>query len=482
MSNATRQPSWSSTIPLWLDGKEVTTTNTYDVVSPRTGQVLYKSSSASIEDAEKAIQSAHKAAESWSATKPGFRQDILLRAAAILEQRKDELFKLVDEETGAVEAIFKSDFNISVEACKSTGGLASSLRGHVPAVSDEGSSAMIIREPYGTVLAIAPWNVPYILGFRACLGPLVMGNTVILKGSESSPGAYWAIASILHEAGLPAGCLNTITHRPQDAATITTHLIESPIIKKISFTGSTRTGAIIASHAAKFIKPTVMELGGKASTIVCDDADINSAALGCALGAFLHSGQICMSTERILVQTPVLAKFRDAFKAIAQIIFGGPDGLVLVNELSVKKNKQLVEDAISKGAKIGFGKLDEIKDKPTFMFPLIIEDVNKDMDIYETESFGPTVSLFHFDSDEEAIKIANDTIYGLTAAVFTKDLRRGMRIAKKIQAGAVHINSMSIHDESALPHGGFKSSGYGRFNGIEGLEEWVQTKCITWKD
>lgn len=482
MSAAARQPSWTSTIPLWLDGKEVTTTNSYDVVSPKTGQVLYKSASASIEDAERALQSAHKAFESWSTTKPDFRRDILLRAAAILEQRKDELFKLVNEETGAADSMFKFDYNRSIDTCKSTAGLIASIRGHIPTVSEAGRSAMIIREPFGTVLSIAPWNAPYILGFRACLGPLAMGNTVILKGSESSPGPYWAISSVLHEAGLPAGCLNTIIHRPQDAAAVTTHIIESPIIKKISFTGSTRTGAIIASQAAKLIKPTVMELGGKAPTIVCDDADINNAARGCALGAFLHSGQICMSTERILVQRPILDKFRKALKAATDNIYGGADGLVLVNELPVKRNKQLVEDAVSKGAKISYGRLGENKDKPAFMSPIIIEEVKDGMDIYQTESFGPTVSLFEFDSEEEAIKIANDTMYGLAAAVYTEDLRRGMRIARKIQAGAVHINSMSVHDESALPHGGFKSSGYGRFNSIEGLEEWVQTKCITWTD
>ena len=157
---------------------------------------------------------------------------------------------------------------------------------------DEGKSAMIFREPYGVILSITPWNAPYILGLRACLAPLAMGNTVILKISEMSPGPYWAIASILHEAELPKGCLNTIIHRPQDAAVGTSAIVLSPAVKKITFTGSTNNGAIIASQAAKLLKPTLMELEGKAPTIMCEDADLEQAAHGCALGALLHSGQI----------------------------------------------------------------------------------------------------------------------------------------------------------------------------------------------
>lgn len=398
-------------------------------------------------------------------------------------KRKEELYKLTYEETGAVRPMFDFEFNLSVEGCRTIAGLLpAAVRGVVPTPSEKGKSAMVLREPYGVVLSIAPWNAPYVLGFRACLGPLAMGNTVILKGSEASPGAYWAIASILHEAGLPKGCLNTIIHRPEDAAAVTSAIISSPHVRKITFTGSTATGSIIASQAARLLKPTLMELGGKAPTIVCEDADIPQAALGCALGSFLHSGQICMSTERIIVHANVAQAFKQALGPTLDQVFGETTSLTLVSDAPVRKNKKLLQDALGKGASVIHGDASHDADLAAAMRPVVIENVTQDMDIYHNESFGPTVSLHTVNSDEEAIELANDTDYGLSAAIYTEDLRRGLRLAKKIKSGAVHINGMSVHDETALPHGGFKKSGYGRFNGLEGLEEWVQTKTITWKD
>lgn len=475
--------SFEKTIPLWLDGQEVVTESIFDVVSPNTGETLYKCSSASVSDAERAIKSASDAQEAWAATKPTARRDIFLRAAEILLKRKDELYKITHEETGAVESMFDFEFMLGVEGCKSIAGLLPiATKGAVPTTLTEGKSAMVLREPYGVVLGVAPWNAPYGLGFRACLGPLAMGNTVILKGAEASPKAYWAIASVLHEAGLPKGCLNTIIHRPQDAAAVTSAIIAAPAIRKINFTGSTITGSIIASQAAKLLKPTLMELGGKAPTIVCEDADLQQAALGCALGAFLHGGQICMSTERIIVHEGVADAFKEALKPTMDQVFGATTSLTLIGEAPVRKNKNLLQDAIGKGAVVVHGDASHNADMKTAMRPVVIEKVSDDMDIYHNESFGPTVSLYTVSSDEAAVALANDTDYGLSAAVYTEDLRRGLRLAKKLKSGAVHINNMSVHDESALPHGGFKSSGYGRFNGLEGLDEWVQTKTITWKD
>lgn len=229
-----------------------------------------------------------------------------------------------------------------------------------------------------------------------------------------------------------------------------------------------------------------MELGGKAPSIVCEDANIQTAALQTALGAFLHAGQICMATERILVNAKIVDEFRSALKATMDQVFSeGPQGMgvpQLVTSAPVEKNKKLLADALSKGAKTIYGDASHNEESKTKMRPVIIENIEPGMDIYHTESFGPTVSLYVVNSDEEAIEIANDTDYGLSSAVFTEDLRRGLRIAKQIETGAVHINSMSIHDETSLPHGGAKKSGFGRFNGLPGLDEWVRCKVITWKD
>jgi acyl-CoA reductase-like NAD-dependent aldehyde dehydrogenase len=405
-----------------------------------------------------------------------------LRAAEILIRDQKVLGEIALQEPGEVSAMFDFEHNLAVQVCKSTAGLISAIRGSVPTISDPKRSAMVVREPYGVVLAVAPWNAPFVLGFRSFIGPLAMGNTVIMKGSESCPGIYYKIVSIMREAGLPDGCLNTINHRPQDAAEITSAIISSPQVRKINFTGSSLVGSIIASQAAKYLKPVLLELGGKAPTIICEDADLQEAAVGATLGSFLNSGQICMSTERLIIHAAVADRFKEMLKQTIEQIFGNTEGLTLINPNTVTKNRKLLQDAISKGAKALHGDPNHTAAINTAMRPVVIEGVNEGMDIHHNESFGPTVSLYIVQDDDEAVKLANDTDYGLTASIYTEDLRRGLRIARKLQSGAIHINGMSVHDESALPHGGFKSSGYGRFNSIEGLEEWVQTKTITWKN
>jgi acyl-CoA reductase-like NAD-dependent aldehyde dehydrogenase len=251
------------------------------------------------------------------------------------------------------------------------------------------------------------------------------------------------MGSVLIEAGLPAGALNVLFHRPQDAAQITTALIEHPAIKKINFTGSTAVGRIIASQAGKNLKPVLMELGGKASAIVLDDADLKNAATQCALGAFLNSGQICMSSERILVHKDIKAQFIEAFKGAVEGIFGGDKPApVVVASAGIDRNKQLIADAVKAGANVIHGdhEKDELhpetnKVSNTRMKPVIVDGVNKEMDLFYTESFGPSVSVIEISTDEEAIQIANDTDYGLSSAVFTESLGRGLRIAKQIESG-----------------------------------------------
>lgn len=326
-------------------------------------------------------------------------------------------------------------------------------------------------------------NAPYILGTRSVLFPIAAGNTVVFKASELSPRTLWAIADIFREAGFPDGVLNVIFHERATAAAVTTALIEHPQVKKINFTGSTPVGRIIGKIAGENLKPVILELGGKAPAIVWEDADLDLAALQCTLGSFMNSGQVCMATERILVHKNVKDEFEKKLSAtIEQIFSSGSDAPILIASAPVEKNKALIKDAISKGASLVHGNVDAEETSKTRMRPIVIKDVTTEMDIYQTESFGPTVSLISIETEEEAIKIANDTEYGLSSAVFTSDLQRGLRIAREIESGAVHINNMSIHDESGLPHGGAKSSGYGRFGASAGLEEWTRTKNITFKN
>ncbi|KAL2787810.1 aldehyde dehydrogenase family-domain-containing protein [Aspergillus keveii] len=325
-------------------------------------------------------------------------------------------------------------------------------------------------------------NAPWPLGCRAVSYALAAGNTVVLKGSELSPRCYWAIGDIFRQAGLPDGCLNLVIHRPQDAAEITNVLIAHPSIKKINFTGSTAVGAIISSLAGKHLKPVITELGGKASAIILKDADVEKAAEACTLGSFLHAGQVCMSTERIIVHSSLAESFIKAFKKFTEAIFptsGQPP--VFVSQLGARKTKTLVSAALESGASVVFGDMTETSSSTTTMRPVALRDVPKNADLYYTESFGPTVTIFTFESEEEALAIANDTEYGLAGAVFTEDLTAGLRVARQYETGNIHINAMSIHDDVNVPHGGVKKSGFGRLSGTPGIEEYLTTRVVTWQ-
>ncbi|PSN64944.1 aldehyde dehydrogenase [Corynespora cassiicola Philippines] len=481
----------SYTVPLIINGKDVVAKNTFSVNSPSSHKEIWKASAASLEDVDAAVSAAKAAFPVWSKTKPAARRDVFLKAADIFLSRAEEYGKYMQEETGA-EAGFAGGFNVplAAEMMKDVAGRCSTISGVIPSCAQDGTSALVVKEPYGVVLGIAPWNAPYILGTRSVLYALAGGNTTILKGSELSPRCFYAIGKALNDAGLPAGALNVLYHRPEDAPQITTALIEAPAVKKINFTGSTAVGKILSATAGRALKPVLMELGGKASAIVLEDADLKKAGLQCALGAFLHSGQICMATERILVHKDIKDQFIEAFKGAAEGVFGGgKPAPVLVQSANVEKNKRLVTEAVKSGAKVIHGDHEAAESHPetkevskTRLRPIIIDGVKKDMEIYHAESFGPTVSLIEISSEEEAIEIANDTEYGLTGAVFTENLARGIRVAKQIESGAVHINAMTVHDETNLPHGGAKMSGWGRFNGNWGIDEFLRLKTITYQE
>ncbi|KAH8820770.1 Aldehyde/histidinol dehydrogenase [Xylogone sp. PMI_703] len=482
-ANTTSATKASSQVPLIIDGKQVTTDASFDVHNPSTGKVLWRSSTASPHDAVAAVESAQSAFPGWSKTKPAYRRDLFLRAANIFEQRGEELARFMKEETGAEDRFI--DFNLvsCVEMLRDLAGRISSIAGSVPTLSQDGSSGIIYMEPYGVVLGIAPWNSPFPLGVRAFAFALAAGNTVVLKGSEFSPQTYFEIVNVFKEAGLPDGCLNLILHDPKSAAEVTTALVAHPLIKKINFTGSTRVGRIIASLAGEHLKPVLMELGGKASVIIMADANLEKAALQCTLGAFMHGGQICMSTERIVVHRDVAEAFVTEFKKTVNQIYG-PSGPapILVSSIGASKTKKLISDAVRKGATVILGDIEAKESLDTYMRPTILSGIKKDMDLYYEESFGPTVSVFVVDSEDEALELANDTEYGLVGAVFTENLATGLRIAQKYETGAVHINSMTVHDEPVLPHGGVKQSGFGRFNAMAGLQEFLRSKTVTWKD
>jgi benzaldehyde dehydrogenase (NAD) len=359
--------------------------------------------------------------------------------------------------------------------------MTTQIAGEVIPSDVPGNVAMAIRQSIGVCAAIAPWNAPVILGVRAIAMPLACGNTVVFKASEACPAVHRLIGTALHDAGIPDGVLNIITNAPEDAAEIVGTLIDHPAVRHINFTGSTRVGRVIAERAARHLKPVLLELGGKAPLIVLDDADLDAAVDAAIFGAFTNQGQICMSTERIVVDDKVADGFVERFSRRAATLplrdpSQGPAVLgSMVDARSAARVASLIEDAIGKGAHIAAGGTGH----GTLMPATVIDRVTSAMRVYGEESFGPVVTIVRVSGEDEALRIANDTEYGLSAAIFSRDVARAWNLARQVQTGICHINGPTVHDEPQMPFGGVKASGYGRFGGKRGIDEFTTLRWIT---
>jgi len=454
---------------------------TFDRIDPMTGKVAISAAAATVADAEAACDAAFEAFPAWSALGPNARRAHLSRAANLLEQRAGEFTQLMMTETGATAGWAGFNVHLAAGMLREAAAITTQVGGEVIPSDKPGCIAMAIRQPAGVVVGIAPWNAPVILGVRAVALPLACGNTVVLKASEICPGTHRLIGEVLRDAGLPEGVVNVITNAPADAPKIVEALIAHPAVRRINFTGSTRVGRIIAEMAARHLKPVLLELGGKAPLIVLNDADIDAAVKAAAFGAFMNQGQICMSTERIIVDNAVADEFVKKFAAkAASLPAGDPrSGNVVLGSIvspeAAASISALVADAVKKGAKlVAGGDLNG-----TVMTATVLDEVTPNHRIYSEESFGPVVSIVRVSGVEEAIKVANDTQYGLSAAVFGRDIARALTVAKKIESGICHINGPTVHDEAQMPFGGVKGSGYGRFGGKAGIEEFTDLRWIT---
>jgi acyl-CoA reductase-like NAD-dependent aldehyde dehydrogenase len=384
-------------------------------------------------------------------------------------------------ETGATAAWGAFNVKLAAGMFREAASMTTQVSGEVIPSDHPGSLAFSVGEPVGVVLGIAPWNAPVILGVRAIALPLACGNTVVLKSSELCPGTQFLLGSVLRDAGFPPGVINVISNSPQDAQRIVETLIAHPAIRRISFTGSTRVGRIVAEIAARHLKPVLLELGGKAPLIILEDADLEEAVRAAAFGAFVNQGQVCMSTERIVIHRVVADEFLSRFaEKTASLKVGDPrvDGVTigsLAGTEAAARVEELVNDALGKGAKVVAGG----KREGTIMHPTILDAVTPNMRIYYEESFGPSVSVIRVADDEEAIRVANDTEYGLTASVFSRNISRALGIARRLQSGMCHINGATVHDEAQMPFGGVKASGYGRFGGRAGIAEFTELRWFT---
>jgi benzaldehyde dehydrogenase (NAD) len=473
-----------SDLSMLINGLKVTAEKgaTFERRNPLDGSVATRAPAASPADAVMAVEAAAEAFKTWSETGPGERRALLLKAADALEAKTPKFIEAVAAETGGTAMWAGFNCFLAAGMIREAAALTTQISGEVIPSDVPGSLAMGVRQPAGVVLGIAPWNAPIILGVRAICVPLACGNTVVFKGSENCPRTHQLIIESFQDAGFPAGVVNYITNAPADAGAVVEAVVAHPAVRRVNFTGSTKVGKIIAMTCAKYLKPVVLELGGKAPLVILDDADIDDAVNGAAFGAFANSGQICMSTERIIVDQKIaddfVKKFGDKAKNLPvgdprkpePVVLGSVIGMATVNFCN-----ELIDDALAKGAKLVCGG----KSTDTLMPATVLDHVTPEMRVYREETFGPLKCIVRVKGVEEAIACANDNEYGLSAAVFGKDIARAFNVARKIDSGICHVNGPTVHDEAQMPFGGVKGSGLGRFGGKAGIAEFTELRWIT---
>jgi acyl-CoA reductase-like NAD-dependent aldehyde dehydrogenase len=450
-------------------------------LDPVTGAVASEAPAMPVSDAQAAADAAQHAFAAWSALGPNARRALLSTAADRLQAKAPQFVDAMMREIGATEGWARFNLALAAGIIREAAAMTTQISGEVIPSDKPGCIAMSLREPVGVILGIAPWNAPIILGVRAVAMPLACGNTVVFKASEQCPRTHMLIGEAFAEAGLPEGCLSIVTNAPEDAAAVVGALIDHPAIRRINFTGSTGVGKIIAQRAAAHLKPCLLELGGKAPLIVLEDADLDEAVKAASFGAFMNQGQICMSTERIIVVDAVAEAFVEKFTAkVAGMAVGDPrEGKTplgaVVDLKTVRHVSALVADAVQAGAVLINGGAAH----GVLMPAHVVDHVVPAMKLFREESFGPVVAITRARDEAHAIDLANDTEYGLSASVFSRDTARGLRVARLIKSGICHINGPTVHDEAQMPFGGVKASGYGRFGGKAGIDAFTDIRWIT---
>jgi acyl-CoA reductase-like NAD-dependent aldehyde dehydrogenase len=469
-------------VALFIDNRDQAAADgkTFSRLNPLTGQIATVAAAATERDADDAVAAASTAFPAWSSLGPNARRSLLLKAADVLERMRDPFIQTMMTEIGTTDVWCGFNVKLAAGILREAASLTTQITGEVIPSDKPDCVALAVRQPAGVCLGIAPWNAPIILGIRAIAVPLACGNTVVLKASEICPGTHRLIGEIFREAGFPAGVVNVVTNAPDRAAAIVERMIAHPAVKRVNFTGSTRVGRIIGEIAGRHLKPVLLELGGKAPVVVLDDANIDAAVAAVAFGAFINQGQVCMSTERVIVATSIADEFVARLGAKAASLSNGPpsSGAVIgsmVDEGPARRVVELIDDAIEKGAvRVAGG------ERAGAVVPAtVLDHVVPKMRIYGEESFGPVVSVIRAGDTEDAIRLANDTEYGLAAAVFGGDVARALRVARRIDSGICHINGPTVHDEAQMPFGGVKGSGYGRFGGRAGIAEFTELRWIT---
>lgn len=449
--------------------------------SPCTGEIVSRVNAHNVADCQQFVAKAAAAFPAWSATPPTERATLLLNLANAIQARSTAFCELMTLEMGATTDWGQHNVNFAVEILQQVSTYADELD-RIDTIRENGDViSQAVRAPCGVCLGITPWNAPVILGVRAIAAPLLCGNTVLLKGNEVAPATFSLLAEAIKEAHFPEGVAQMFLTRAQDSETIVESIIASPVVRRVNFTGSTRVGRRVAMLCAKHLKRPLLELGGQATMIVLDDADLDAAAEAALYGAYVYQGQLCMSTERLVVTESVADQLIERIEAGRRKIKMG-DPASAKNQLgpvvsleAAERLSGLISDAISKGAKlVGGGGI-----RDAFVEATLLDKVEADMRIYNEEVFGPVLSVTRVENECEAISVANESEYGLACAVFSSNETRASNLASRLHSGICHINRTTVDDNPHAPFGGVKSSGYGRFGGRWALNEFTELRWIT---
>ena len=479
MSTSLAARSYES-VDHWIDGKNTPPQGGkyFPTRNPLDDEVLSEAAAGSVEDVNRAVETAHGAFASFRASLPKERERILCKAAELLERDGDEFVDILVDEIGS--PIRKAAFEVEkgLAFLRAAAGMTRHVTGRTIPSDVPGKFSMSIRSPIGVIAAITPFNVPLIKGVRLSCNPIALGNTVVMLPSEEAPLLSNRLAQLYAEAGLPEGVFNVVSGSGYEIGdTLTTH----PQVRMVTFTGSCRVGQHIRELCGKHGKRMTLELGGKSPLVVLADSCLQKAVAGAMHSIFMYQGQVCMGASRVYVQEEVFAPFVKGFaKAASSLGMGDlrdPNTMIgpIISERQRERVRRHIEDARGKGATVVTGG----KWVGNRCEPTVLTDVTPEMTVYAEETFGPVVSVYPITGLDEAIAAANDSAFGLSAAIFTQNISDAMRFVMEVESGMVHVNGSSLHDEPHVPFGGTKESGFGREGTEEDIEAMTEWKWVT---
>ncbi|CAL9515011.1 aldehyde dehydrogenase family protein [Streptomyces sp. enrichment culture] len=474
--------SWFSDLAQqYIDGEWRPGSGSWDIIdfNPYDGEKLASITIATVDEVDQAYRAAARAQREWAEAGAFARQAVLEKALRLVEEREAEIAEVIVAETGGTRGKAAFELHLAKQMLREAVGVATRPEGRIVPSPADGKENRLYRVPVGVVGVISPFNVPFFLSLKSVAPALALGNGVVLKPHQDTPVTGGTLlAKIFEDAGLPAGVLNVVV---TDIAEIGDAFIEHPVPKVISFTGSDKVGRHVATVCASHFKRTVLEMGGNSALVVLDDADIDYAVDAAVFSRYVHQGQVCMAANRVLVDRSVAEEFTEKFVARVKGLKAGdprdPETVIgpVINSSQAESITGVVEQAVAEGATA----LVRGTTRENLVEPSVLTDVPADSSLLRQEVFGPVAFLVPFDGEEEAVRLVNDTPYGLSGAVHTADVERGVRFAQRIDTGMFHVNDGTVHDEPQVPFGGEKSSGVGRLNGESTVDAFTSLKWIS---